>query len=461
MKRHPSPVGIVLASLLGLTLVGCSDDDGQQNNNTIHNNNNTIPPDCGDGIIQSTEECDDGTMNSDVTPNVCRADCTLPECGDGVVDSAAPYNEQCDPPNGTTCLADCTLPQTACDEADTFDTDCETATTGQYCWDGGVAGGPLFCGCEYNSDCRIAGYKRCNETTHQCEQTPDCGEDSNEPNDTESTATSLSLGTPGSGAICEWDDDWFTFTTGSGDNAATITVTWTDDGETDLDLRITDCADMTLASGWSSESAQEEVEVEDLEPSTAYCAMVSHYSGPAGGGDVSYSINVVASFVEPPCILDSDCSTVGDYCPYVGDDAGTCVSTPPANSGCGDNVAGDNDTSQNAEVLSSGTPVTEGTCDGEPDNPLDVDWFKFTAAQGDAVNITVDQTGENTNGDVDVRLYDSNGDLVGSAVSFTDPEVIEETDLAAGDYYIVVKFYDRQTGTPMSDTYTITMTLNP
>lgn len=47
---------------------------------------------CGDGKIDATEHCDDGTGNSDSTPNACRTDCQQPRCGDGVVDS----EESCD-----------------------------------------------------------------------------------------------------------------------------------------------------------------------------------------------------------------------------------------------------------------------------------------------------------------------------------------------------------------------------
>jgi cysteine-rich repeat protein len=46
--------------------------------------NGRPPAVCGDGVIQSGEECDDGEQNSDVTPDACRRRCLLPTCGDGV-----------------------------------------------------------------------------------------------------------------------------------------------------------------------------------------------------------------------------------------------------------------------------------------------------------------------------------------------------------------------------------------
>jgi cysteine-rich repeat protein len=47
---------------------------------------------CGNGSIEGIEECDNGLNNSDLEPDSCRADCTLPRCGDSVTDTG----EACD-----------------------------------------------------------------------------------------------------------------------------------------------------------------------------------------------------------------------------------------------------------------------------------------------------------------------------------------------------------------------------
>ena len=49
-------------------------------------------PTCGNGRLESPEECDDGDENSDVLADACREDCTRARCGDDVIDSG----EQCD-----------------------------------------------------------------------------------------------------------------------------------------------------------------------------------------------------------------------------------------------------------------------------------------------------------------------------------------------------------------------------
>jgi hypothetical protein len=49
-------------------------------------------PGCDNGILEGSEACDDGALNSDTTANACRTSCELPSCGDGVRDSG----EDCD-----------------------------------------------------------------------------------------------------------------------------------------------------------------------------------------------------------------------------------------------------------------------------------------------------------------------------------------------------------------------------
>jgi len=62
--------------------------------------------DCGDGIVDLGEECDHGAANSDMDPDACRPDCTLPRCGDGVVDGLEDCDDGVD--NSDTVLGACT-----------------------------------------------------------------------------------------------------------------------------------------------------------------------------------------------------------------------------------------------------------------------------------------------------------------------------------------------------------------
>lgn len=71
-------------------------------------------PECGNGVMEEFEECDDGDANSDSMPNACRLTCHLPRCSDGILDDM--YGEECDDgadnknnePNA--CRQDCVLP---------------------------------------------------------------------------------------------------------------------------------------------------------------------------------------------------------------------------------------------------------------------------------------------------------------------------------------------------------------
>ncbi len=68
--------------------------------------NRPTTPECGDGIIEAPEECDDGNT---VSGDGCSATCTLePKCGNGIVD----LGEECDDGNtvsGDGCSATCTI----------------------------------------------------------------------------------------------------------------------------------------------------------------------------------------------------------------------------------------------------------------------------------------------------------------------------------------------------------------
>lgn len=111
---------------------------------------------CGDGSIQAgVEACDDGAGNSDSTADACRTDCSPASCGDGVVDTG----EMCDDGNtidtdgcSNTCApASCgdgvvQAGTEECDDGNTDDTDaCTNACTSAVCGDGIVHAGVEAC----------------------------------------------------------------------------------------------------------------------------------------------------------------------------------------------------------------------------------------------------------------------------------------------------------------------------
>ncbi len=88
---------------------GINDGSGASNPDTTLDSDissDTSPAECGNGVQEGREECDEGDANSDTTPNACRTDCRIARCGDAVVDDG----EACDDGNqlgGDGCGATC------------------------------------------------------------------------------------------------------------------------------------------------------------------------------------------------------------------------------------------------------------------------------------------------------------------------------------------------------------------
>jgi hypothetical protein len=111
------------------------------------------PPNCGDGMVQNDEECDEGMETPTCTAfctmpvcgdsfvqrgeacddggesSACDADCTAASCGDGVVNATA--GEACEGGESSTCDADCT--SVSCGDG-TFN-----ASAGEGCDTGGAS----------------------------------------------------------------------------------------------------------------------------------------------------------------------------------------------------------------------------------------------------------------------------------------------------------------------------------
>lgn len=136
-------------------------DEGIENSNTGWCTLGCQLARCGDGLLGPGELCDDGALNSDVHPDRCRESCSPASCGDGVVDS----QETCDDANGDDtdgCTVLCQEPVCGdellegaeeCDDGNTVLEECvyglETCeicgpdcilieSVGQYCGDGNL-----------------------------------------------------------------------------------------------------------------------------------------------------------------------------------------------------------------------------------------------------------------------------------------------------------------------------------
>jgi cysteine-rich repeat protein len=101
-----------------------------------------LPPECGNGVLEGDEECDDGGESG-----MCNADCTFVFCGDGTVNATA--GEDCDDEGESVeCNLDCTmsvcgdkvLNETAGEQCDAGmeALDCDDDCTPVECGDGNV-----------------------------------------------------------------------------------------------------------------------------------------------------------------------------------------------------------------------------------------------------------------------------------------------------------------------------------
>ncbi|MEZ5246287.1 MAG: pre-peptidase C-terminal domain-containing protein [Acidimicrobiales bacterium] len=86
----------------------------------------------------------------------------------------------------------------------------------------------------------------------------------------------------------------------------------------------------------------------------------------------------------------------------------------------------DNDTQATATSMANGTVLSASVCVGDPD------WYSLRVTEGQ--DISVDLTFDHANGDVDVKLFDPSGQLVGSSTSGSSNESITHTALASGLY---------------------------
>ncbi|RMD51147.1 DUF4215 domain-containing protein [Candidatus Parcubacteria bacterium] len=217
------------------------------------------PFECGNGIVEDGEECDDGSFNGEY--GYCGSDCTYDSsfyCGDGTVagnevcdcgsDTVSYYDtgyggEECVGVNGTydytaagTCAWDCSGPASYCgDGVVDSGEECDGNTntwSGKLCFSLSVLGGGGSADpCESDSDCDsgqcgdptgyLSAFDECPKTTVcitaddendvgiACESDSDCGAVNGQCSNTEyqTTRTRTCADDSASGDMCEWEQN--------------------------------------------------------------------------------------------------------------------------------------------------------------------------------------------------------------------------------------------------------------
>lgn len=153
--RHPAAVSNLLICLGVALVLGACGDDGASGSN----NNDEVPKDpvCGNGEVETGEQCDDGASNSDSVPDACRTGCREAYCGDAIVDAGEDCDDglyNADLPN-VACRSDCSDARCGdailddpevCDDGNEDNGDgCSSTCDVERGWD--CAGSPAVCTC--------------------------------------------------------------------------------------------------------------------------------------------------------------------------------------------------------------------------------------------------------------------------------------------------------------------------
>ena len=439
------------------------------------------PAECGDGVLDPGEECDDGVDNSNTNSDACRENCQEAFCGDGVVDTG----EECDDGNlddGDECNLSCQRPVTDLCVSCGSDADCAGACV--------VLDAGNFCGVE----CRTA--RECpdgfvctdvqsvtSETVRQCVPASGSCEDCFDPDRDGFGVGSSCAGSgdcdqtnadsyPGAAETCDGADNdcdgeedeeiaGDTYYADRDRDGAGDPTTGTeacaplagfvrnaddcDDGQPtvyrdapelcdELDNNCNDVVDEGATArdfypdddgdGFGDETAGA---ISSCEPVAG--AVTNNRDCNDGNGLVSPS-----GFESCDDGLDNDCDGALDCDDSDCDGDSACTSET-----CPDDGFEEND------VRDAASTISDGRIDGLVSCAGDDDFFSVTLSAG--AELTVAASFAHADGDVDLQLQDAEGRVLAASTSTTDNEEISLTVADSGVYFVRVLLF-RDAGGP-------------
>ena len=433
------------------------------------------PAECGDGVLDPGEECDDGIDNSNANSDACRENCQEAFCGDGVVDTG----EECDDGNlddGDECNLACQRPITDLCVSCGSDADCSGACV--------VLDDGNFCGVE----CRTA--RECPDgfvctdvrsvtdaTVRQCVPASGSCEDCFDPDRDGFGVGSSCAGSgdcdqtnpdsfPGAAEICDGrdndcdgkEDEEISGDTyyadrdrdGAGDPATGTescepragfvrNADDCDDGEPtvyrdapelcdELDNNCNDVVDegATARDFYPDDDGDgfgdaRSGAISSCEPIAG--AVTNNRDCDDGNGLVS-----PRGFESCDDGLDNDCDGAFDC-----DDSDCSGDSACTAASCPDDGFEENDSRERASTVSAGRIDGLISCDG------DDDFFAITLGAG--AELTVTTTFSDADGDIDLQLQDAEGRVLTASTSVTDNEEISLTVADSGTYFIRVLMF--------------------
>ena len=240
-----------------------------------------------------------------------------------------------------------------------------------------------------------------------------------EDNDLLASATPIATGIETALRACPSDEDWYEVQVD--DNELLTVSSLFDDAMGNIDLRLYNNQGTQVAASLSGTDDEA-------------LAYAGQYAGP-------YFVRVLFGSIH-----EDDAMPGNDYTLEV-----------VTSSAC-DDVFENNDSLAAAAVVGPGSYVDLTTC------PADEDWYAITAGNNELIRLDVRFA--HVFGNIDLRLYDSQGTQVSAALSGTDDESIVYTTPRAGTYYVRVLLgggddaipgngyaLDVDVGTPCSDIF--------
>lgn len=146
---------------------------------------------------------------------------------------------------------------------------------------------------------------------------------------------------------------------------------------------------------------------------------------------------------EPAPVVDA--GRIGEGPPIEDPDAGDPYTRDAGPVECDEDANEDNDARASALVLGSGAATAGRYCGG------DDDWYALDVDQ--ACNVLVELSFDSSGGDLDLLLFDPDGQLIGNAAGLEDHEAVNVAATATGRYAVRLRG-----GTRDDIGYTVTMT---
>lgn len=293
-------------------------------------------------------------------------------------------------------------------------------------------------------DCTTDAEPVCDGATGTCVPGPAMctGDDGNEQDDGPAAANVVAFPGPNvptvvTGSVCNvpnTEGDWYRFTASAAGDLR-IAATWAGTG-IDLDMYIYDSTGEIIESGIGT-AANSEIVLFAIPGAGDFYVELVQYAPAQGMTANAYSL----SFALPECSTSFDCDVAGmPVC-----DGGLCVAGPSTCTG-DDAVDADDGPAAARPILVPviGVPgMASGLVCNDP--AVEADWYSVTVGAGEGLTANLSWTGTAASPDLDVFIYDTSGNLLGTSFWLL-PEVVTLTYLPAGTYYLSVS----RAGTPMA-----------